>query len=138
MRKLSPWELWTLQTQLVMSLMTEVAPAVRKLKLEMKEFYILAAVDEHPNPADVARELMFPKPSVTFMVKRLESIGYLRREVQADDLRRFRLSLTAAGRRAMEAARATLEVAFSKRLARLTQPQRAELARLLERMACAE
>jgi DNA-binding MarR family transcriptional regulator len=30
-----------------------------------------------------------PKPSVTFMVKRMEGLGYLRRQLQPDDLRRF-------------------------------------------------
>jgi DNA-binding MarR family transcriptional regulator len=58
----------------------------------------------------------------------------LKRETQAEDLRRFRLTLTPSGRKAMEASRALLDAAFAKRLARLTQAQRADLTRALECM----
>jgi DNA-binding MarR family transcriptional regulator len=138
MGKTSPWQLWTLQLQLTLSVMNEVAPRVRTLRLEMKEFFLLSALDEHPNPADLARELLVPKPSVTFMVKRMEAAGYVRRELQPEDLRRFHLTLTPAGRRAMERARAILDEAYGRRLARLTPAQRVELLHLLERMAVRE
>jgi len=135
MRKPSACQLWTLNFELIMSIMAEVEPRVRAHKLEMKEFFLLSKVDDHPNPAELARALMTPKPSVTFMVKRMEAAGYLRRQVQTDDLRRFRLTLTPSGRKAMEAAREILDEGFGRRLDRLTQAQRAELARALERMA---
>lgn len=135
MSKLSPWELWSLNFQLAMSVMAEVAPRVRALKLEMKEFFLLAELDEHKNPAALARALMLPKPSVTFMTKRMEAAGYVRRESSPVDLRRFDLTLTPSGRRAMEKARAILDEAFGARLDRLTAPQRAELAKLLARIS---
>jgi DNA-binding MarR family transcriptional regulator len=135
MAKTSPYQLWTLNFQLSMSVLAEVAPRVRQLHLEMKELFLLNALDAHPNPAELARQLLLPKPSVTFMVKRMEAAGYLKRELQSDDLRRFRLTLTTAGRRAMERARAILDEAFGRRLARLTPAQRAELEQLLERLA---
>lgn len=118
-----------------MSVLTEVAPRIRALKLETKEFFLLAALDEHANPAELARALMLPKPSVTFMVKRMEAAGYVRRELQTDDLRRFRLTLTASGRRAMEKARAILDETFGERLACLTGAQRAALAALLRQLS---
>jgi DNA-binding MarR family transcriptional regulator len=135
MRKISPWELWTLNFEFTMSVMAEVEPQVRAHGLEMKEFFLLGKLDEHPNPAALARALLTPKPSITFMVKRMEAAGYVRRETQADDLRRFRLTLTPSGRRAMEASRVILDEAFGRRLARLTRVERAELARLLERLS---
>jgi DNA-binding MarR family transcriptional regulator len=135
MSKTSPWELWTLNFQLSMSVMTEVAPRIRALKLEIKEFFLLSQVEEHPSPAELARALMLPKPSITFMVKRMEAAGYVRRELHATDLRRFHLTLTPSGRRAMEKARLVLDEAFGERLARLTTAQRAELAKLLQRLA---
>jgi DNA-binding MarR family transcriptional regulator len=134
MHKSSPWELWTLNFQLSMSVMTEVAPRIRALKLEMKEFFLLASVDEHGSPAALARSLMLPKPSVTFMIKRMEAAGYLRRALHPGDLRRFHLTLTASGRRAMEKARTILDEAYGARLTRLTAAQRAELAKLLSRL----
>jgi len=135
MRKTSPWQLWTLNFELTMSVLADVEPHVRAHGLEMKEFFLLGKLDAHPNPADLARALLTPKPSVTFMLKRMEAAGYVRREMQPDDLRRFRLTLMPSGRKAMEAAREILDEAFGRRLARLTQAQRAELMRMLERMA---
>jgi len=135
MRKISPWTLWTLNFQFMTSLMADVAPRIRALRLEIKEFLLLSKVDEHPNPADLARALITPKPSVTFMVKRMEALGYLRRELQRDDLRRFRLTLTPSGRRALEGAREIFDEEFGRRLSRLTQAQRSQLMRIFERMA---
>ena len=135
MRKVSPWTLWTLNFQVMTSLLADVAPRLRALRLEVKEFLLLSKLDEHPNPADLARALVTPKPSVTFMVKRMEALGYLRRELQPDDLRRFRLTLTPSGRSAMESAREIFDEEFGRRLSRLTQAQRVELMRIFERMA---
>ena len=49
---------------------------------------MLADVDEHPYPAELAVSLCMPKPSVTLYVKRLEAAGFLRREIDPEDLRR--------------------------------------------------
>jgi DNA-binding MarR family transcriptional regulator len=135
MRKISPWTLWTLNFQVMTSLLADVAPRIRALRLEIKEFLLLSKLDEHPNPADLARALITPKPSVTFMVKRMEALGYLRRELEPDDLRRFRLTLTPSGRSAMESAREIFDQEFGRRLSRLTQAQRLELMRIFERIA---
>jgi len=135
MRRISPWALWTLNFQVMTSLLADVAPRLRALRLEVKEFLLLSKLDEHPNPADLARALVTPKPSVTFMVKRMEALGYLRRELQPDDLRRFRLTLTPSGRSAMESGRQIFDQEFGRRLSRLTQAQRVELMRIFERLA---
>ena len=135
MRKPSPWELWTLNFELSMAVMAQVEPEVRELGLEMKEFFLLGKLDEHPYPGDLARALITPKPSITFMVKRMEAAGFVQRHTEEGDLRRFRLTLTRRGRAAMEAARAILDDAFGRRLARLSASERAELARILGRLA---
>jgi DNA-binding MarR family transcriptional regulator len=135
MRKAAPWELWTLTLRLQMSVLAEVEPRLQALRITVKELLLLGELDAHPHPAELARALMLPKPSVTFMVKRVEAEGYVRREVQPGDLRRFRLTLTAAGRRALEEGRAILDEAFGRRVERLTQAQVAELRRSLERMS---
>ena len=135
MPKVSPWELWTLNLQVMTSFMTDVSPRLRELELELKEFLLLTELDAHPNPAELARALIIPKPTVTFLVKRMEAVGYIKREMQPDDLRRFHLTLTPSGRRAMERAREIFDEEYGRRLARLTQAQRLELLRILERMA---
>ncbi len=68
-----------------------------------------------------------PKPTVTVNVKRLEAAGFVRREIDATDLRRHRLIVTPAGRKAMTRGLALLSEAFGARLARLTAAQQAEL-----------
>ncbi len=135
MGKPSPWELWTLNFELTMAVMAEVEPEVREHGLEMKEFFLLSKLDDHPYPADLARALITPKPSITFMVKRMEAAAFVQRQTEAGDLRRFRLTLTRSGRKAMEAARVILDEAFGRRLARLSTGERTELARILVRLA---
>lgn len=134
MRKTSPWDIWTLTLELLTSVSAEVEPRIREQKLETKEFFLLGKVDEFPNPAALARVLFIPKATITFMVKRMEAVGYLQRESEPGDLRRFRLTLTPQGRKALQAARKIIDEAFERRLRRITEPQRTELARILERM----
>lgn len=134
MRTPSPWELWTLNFEFTSAVLAEVEPEVREQGLEMKEFFLLGKLDAHPFPADLARALITPKPTITFLVKRMEAAGFVQRHTEAGDLRRFRLTLTPAGRKAMEAARARLDEAFGRRLARLSASERAELARILGRL----
>jgi DNA-binding MarR family transcriptional regulator len=134
MGKPSPWELWTLNFQMTMAVISEVEPEVRALGVEVKEFFLLGKLDEHPHPADLARAMLTPKPSITFMVKRMEAAGFVQRQADEGDLRRFRLTLTRSGRKAMEAARTILNEAFGRRLARLSAGERAEFAMLLARI----
>lgn len=129
------WHTWTLHYGVLGAVLGDVYPLIRAHGLEAKEFFLLAVVDEHPNPAALARALMLPKPSITFMVKRMEAASYLRRELDRGDLRRFHLSLTPSGRKAMESARAALEQAFEARLSRLSPTTRKAFARALEQMA---
>ena len=62
-----------------MAIMAEVEPEVRELGLELKELFLLGKLDDHPHPADLARALITPKPSITFMVKRMEAAGFVER-----------------------------------------------------------
>jgi DNA-binding MarR family transcriptional regulator len=127
--------IWTLNYRLLASVMGEVAPALQALGVEVKELFLLAEVDAHPNPAGLADALLIPKPSVTVYVKRLESAALLRREIDRADLRRHKLSLTPEGRKVMTRGLALLGEAFGRRLGRLTPTQQAELKALLEKLA---
>jgi DNA-binding MarR family transcriptional regulator len=114
---------------------TSVAPRVAELGLETKELFLLAEVDAHPYPAELAGTLCMPKPTVTVNVKRLEAAGFLRREIDTADLRRHRLLLTPAGRKAMTRGLALLSDAFAARLGRLSAAKQAELRALLEELS---
>jgi DNA-binding MarR family transcriptional regulator len=118
-----------------MSVIASVSPALAKLGLEAKELFLLGEVDAHPYPAELATVLSMPKPTVTAYVKRLEAAGHLRREIDEVDLRRQRLALTAAGRKAMSGGLTLLSQAFAARLGRLSSGEQAELRAMLEKLS---
>jgi DNA-binding MarR family transcriptional regulator len=134
MAKIDITKVWTLNYRLVTSVIGEVAPALRKLGIEVKELFLLAALDAHAHPAALAETLCIPKPSVTVYVKRLEAAELVKREIDNADLRRHKLSLTPEGRKVMAGGLALLSEAFGQRLARLSASQQAELKSLLEKL----
>jgi DNA-binding MarR family transcriptional regulator len=134
MAKIDPGKIWSLNYRLLMCVITSVAPDVAKLGLETKELFVLAEVDLHPHPAELAAVLSMPKPTVTMYVKRLEAAGFLRREIDGADLRRHRLILTPEGRKTLARGLTLLSKAFDARLARLNSAQQSDLATLLEKL----
>jgi DNA-binding MarR family transcriptional regulator len=128
-------KIWTLNYRLVMAVMASVTPDIAELGIETKELFLLAEVDAHPHPAELAAALSMPKPTVTTYIKRLEAAGFLLREIHAADLRRHRLTLTPAGRKVMTSGLALMSKAFDARLARLNAVQQSQLAELLEKLS---
>ena len=134
MPKIDAGKIWSLNYRLFASVITSVAPDMTKLGLETKELFVLAEVDAHPHPAELAGVLCMPKPTVTMYVKRLEASGFLHREIDGEDLRRHRLILTPEGRKTMTRGLALLSKAFGARLARLNTAEQLDLAALLEKL----
>jgi DNA-binding MarR family transcriptional regulator len=134
MAKISAAKTWTLNYRLLMSVITSVASDIEDLALDSKALFLLAAIDDHPYPAELAVELCMPKPSVTAAVKRLEAEGFLKRAIDPTDLRRHRLQLSPSGRKAMTRGLAILSSAFGKRLARLSAAEQSAFHKLLEQM----
>ena len=134
MATIDPAKVWSLNYRLLMSVITNVAPGITELGLETKELFLLAEVDGHPHPAELAGVLCMPKPTVTMYLKRLEAAGFVRREIDGADLRRHRLILTPEGRKTVARGLALLSKAFGARLARLNSAQQSELAALLEKL----
>lgn len=126
--------LWSLNYRLLTAVFAGVSPDIAALGLETKELLVLAEIDEHPHPAELAACLLMPKASVTVYLKRLEAAGFIRREIDPADLRRHRLLVTAAGRKTLTRGLALLSDAFGERLGRLDASERAALARALEKM----
>jgi DNA-binding MarR family transcriptional regulator len=125
---------WSLNYRLVTAVIASVVPGLSALGLEIKELFVLGAIDEHPHPAQLAERLCMPKPSVTVYLKRLESSGLVRREIDPADLRRHRLSVTPAGRKRMTQGLALLSRAFEARLSRLSAADQAQLVAMLEKL----
>jgi len=132
MSKVDVPRMWSLSFRLVNGVIVGVASQLATLGLEPKELFVLAEVDDHPHPAALADALCMPKPTITVYLKRLEASGLVKREIDPDDLRRHRLTVTAAGRRVLTKGLALLTDAFGARLGRLSAKQQGELASLLE------
>jgi DNA-binding MarR family transcriptional regulator len=77
---------------------------------------------------------MIPKASVTVYVRNLVAKGFMRREIDDEDLRRHRLILTAEGEAARDRALSALAAEFDRRLARITPQDRTDLQRILLEM----
>jgi DNA-binding MarR family transcriptional regulator len=134
MAKIDTLKVWSLNYRLLMTVITTVAPDIAELGLETKELFLLAEVDEHPHPAELAAKLCMPKPTVTVNIKRLEAAGFLRREIDATDLRKHRLTLTSSGRRAMQKGVSLLTDAYAARLTALTPAEQEKLQALFEKL----
>ncbi len=127
-------KIWSLNYRVLVSVIACAEADISALGLESKELFLLAEIDEHPYPAELAVTLSMPKATVTVYLKRLEAAGFVRREIDPADLRRHRLLLTPAGRKAAADGLALLSAEFDKRLGRLTVGQQKELKGLLERI----
>jgi DNA-binding MarR family transcriptional regulator len=126
--------IWSLNYRLLMSVISGAEPGICALNLESKELFVLAEIDDHPYPAELAAAFCMPKATITSYLKRLEAAGYVRREIDPSDLRRHRLELTREGRRVAADGLAMLSGEFDKRLSRITAAQRKEFKDLLERI----
>ena len=80
-----PWELLLRNVNVLHSVLERAEPELASLELDAKRLFILCTVEAHPFPADLARALSLPKPSMTFLVKKLEESGYLRRQGEKGD-----------------------------------------------------
>src|ERR1700744_6482857 len=93
-------KIWSLNYRVLLSVISCAEAEICALGLESKELFLLAEIEEHPYPAELAATLSMPKATVTVYLKRLEAAAFVRREIDSADLRRHRILLTATGRKA--------------------------------------
>jgi DNA-binding MarR family transcriptional regulator len=127
-------KIWSLNYRVLLSVISCAEAGICALGLESKELFLLAEIDEHPYPAELAATLSMPKATVTVYLKRLEAAGFVRREIDPADLRRHRILLTPSGRKAAEDGLVLLSNEFNKRLERLTATRQRDLKNLLEKI----
>jgi DNA-binding MarR family transcriptional regulator len=120
--------------RLRMLLAAEIQPALRARGLAPSTLFMLDMVERHPYPSEICRELGMPPPTASRLLKTLEAEGYVLRESVAEDLRRQRFRLTAAGLALREHVQRIVEASVERRLGRLSGPEREELERLMQRL----
>lgn len=135
MSALGAADIWALKYGLILHVVDEVAEAILELGIETKELFLLDKIGERAYPAELAERLRWPKATIAFTVKRLEEKGFLKRELDTEDLRRHRLNLSPAGRKVTTRGMKLLINAFEQRLARLTKAEQAALGAMLEKMS---
>jgi DNA-binding MarR family transcriptional regulator len=129
------WSILAHLWQLLQAVLDESAPALEGMGLTTKAFLLLSSVEENPFPAELARRMHLPPPTVTYLVKQLEAGGLLERKSEPGDLRKFRLVVTESGRRAISCGQRAIGAALEARLARLAPEEIGPLDRVLERLA---
>lgn len=112
----------------------DATPALGRLGLHPKAFLLLISLEMCPHPAELAHHMQLPPATVSYILKQVEARGFVRREVEPDDLRRYRLSLTDTGSHAVAEGKRIVDDIFGRRLERLAPDDRRQLETLLVRL----
>jgi DNA-binding MarR family transcriptional regulator len=105
---------------------------------EVDVLYALLAGGEDPqSPSRVAASLMCSTGAMTNRLDRLEKAGYLRRQHDTADRRSILLSITPAGRAALERAALARDAVEAEILPGLTMAERRQLTGLLRQVLVA-
>jgi len=129
-----PWELLLRNANVLQSVLERAEPELSSLELDARRLFILSTVEAHPFPAELARALSLPKPSITFLVKKLEESGYLRRQGENGDLRRYRLTITPAGIKARDKGAQVVTGIFGACLNSLSATDQTTFSRIVDQL----
>ncbi len=121
--------------RLIQSVLDEAEPTLVALELSPKALFLLETIEGHPFPAELARRMYLPPPTVTYLVKQLEAKGFLERRAEAGDLRKFRLIQTAAGKKALGRGQEALACVLGERLRRLAPDEVVAFDGIMARLA---
>jgi DNA-binding MarR family transcriptional regulator len=108
--------------------------AVRsKVHIRMPQYAVLAVLDQlgPSSQKAVAESIGFHKSDVTKIINDLESRTLVQRQEDAADSRRHRVTLTAKGKRQLEASDRELTASMKEFLRGLSEQEYSELQRLL-------
>jgi len=118
--------------KLMRDLRDETLPELERLGLSPNDPWLLAEISRHHYPTEAVRHMQMPAPTVSQMLKRLETHGLVVRSLDPLDLRRYRFSLTERGEQLLKESQKLMIAAMERRLRRFTPEQRHQLAELLD------
>ena len=95
----------------------------------------LAAASRPLSVSEVGEAIGVDQPRASRLVQQAVELGLVRREADPDDARRTRVALTYDGARLVRGFRGERREAVDAALATFTDAERAELARLLTKLA---
>ena len=121
---MNAWEILQLNMQWYQRSLQCTETALAHDRLDIKSFFVLSAVEAMPYPAELAKHLMMPKPTITFIIKKLEKSGYLKRKTVRGDLRKFEMVITPLGRSVQDRGRKTVSQALENSFGKLTTKER--------------
>lgn len=109
------------------------------VNLRMGELFVMRKIAAHPfdsdssmDLADIQNSLHVTKPAVSQMFNALEKKGYINREIDPKDRRRFITSLTPAGEQITFAMREHADQAITKTIARFGEENIIQLINLFD------
>lgn len=117
------------------SMRDETMPQLEALGLSPHDPWLLAEIERHHYPTVVVHKTGMPAPTVSQILKRMESEGLVVRSLNSSDLRRYRFEVTQKGKHLMEQSQKLLLEAMEQRLQRLDPKQREQFVQFLDILA---
>jgi DNA-binding MarR family transcriptional regulator len=124
-------QLW----RVVRAIIADAHSELKETGLSVRAFFMLTRIEECRYPARLAEELILSPPTVSQIARELESLNYIKREVDQQDLRRYRFSLTSAGNKALQRVQSEIDRVVEKRIIGLS---RADIKSLLAMLSALE
>lgn len=125
--------------RIVRALRVSARAIERSVELTSAQLFVLQQLADGPalSVKDIAARTLTDQSSVSVVVAKLVAAGLVTRRASPDDARRAELALSPRGRKVLQAAPEPAQARLVQALAALTEDERGELARLLDRVATA-
>ncbi len=98
-----------------------------QLDMSLPELIVLSELESTAHPTVVSRATGIPPSTISRLLRSLEGRGLVERAVDTEDLRRFRVTLTSAGRRCVARSRDCLAAALAPKIAGLGEERVGQL-----------
>lgn len=113
----------------------DIEPRLAQRQLDMRRFFILSAIRRGTvYPKELSEKLGLPATLLSRYLEQLVQLGFLERQIDRQDSRRTRLSLTESGTQAVDAAAEDIKTYTSQRLQRLDPSRLGLLLESMERL----